>query len=79
MQNAETQEKCPRCAVALVPGMALENTLCGFPDFAGDGPTAGMTLSYSGPARQIACLKCPACGHSRKAGSERIWKAGMDK
>ena len=67
MKNAENQVTCPRCAVALVPGMALENTLCGFHDFPGERSTKGMTLSYSGPARQIACLKCPACGHSVRA------------
>jgi len=63
-----SESLCRRCSTPLVMGKALQNTLVGFPDFPGDtGREAGCTLSYSGEAKMIDVLKCPACGYSREA------------
>lgn len=44
------------------PGIALENTLTGMPDFIGSDEV--ITLHYGGPGKIIECLKCPNCGFS---------------
>lgn len=53
---------CLRCLVRMVPGEALQDVLSGSGDFhAGDDV---VTLSPSGRARMVPCLKCPSCGQS---------------
>lgn len=57
--------RCKRCDVPLEPGTALMNSLVGHPDFPGDtGKEDGCTVSASGPAGLVPCLKCPRCGWS---------------
>lgn len=66
---AKKPDNCPRCRTTLVQGKALQNALVGSPDFPGDtGFEAGCTLSYSGEAKMVDCLKCPECGYSRTFG-----------
>lgn len=55
--------KC-KCGGDAVPGQALSNTLTGYEDFGGDAGSYGSTLSRSGPAKMVDCLKCTVCGHS---------------
>jgi hypothetical protein len=49
---------CSICGSAMVKGMALENTVAGSDD------GFGATLSQTGPAEMVECMKCPTCGHS---------------
>jgi hypothetical protein len=59
------KKRCRRCDAPLVAGRAFQNELVGHPDFPGDtGWEAGRTRSYSGEARLINVMKCPACGYS---------------
>lgn len=55
---------CPKCYAGMKPSQALENTFVtgnGIPaHLAGDG----QTVSQTGPAVMVDCLKCLACGHS---------------
>ena len=44
------------------PGIALQSTLAGIPDFAGDNHAT--TASPGGPGRLIDCFKCADCGYS---------------
>ena len=53
---------CRRCGTTMEPGQALENILSGIPDFEGDGRIC--TVSPSGAAKLVDCLKCPTCGWS---------------
>jgi hypothetical protein len=57
-------KRCPRreCTGLMLPGVALESTLRGLPDFPGD--TQPVTVSEGGPGRLVHCLKCRVCGHS---------------
>lgn len=50
--------KCPKCSVDLQVGIALQNTLYG------PGDVFDGTLSLSGPAEMVPCLKCSECGMS---------------
>ena len=43
-------------------GVALKNTLVGYPDFPGDQHC--VTLHAGGPGTLVCCLKCDVCGHS---------------
>jgi len=53
---------CKHCGGAMLRGHALQNTLTGYPDFPGDsGP---VTVSRTGPAQVVPCLKCIRCGYS---------------
>ena len=56
--------KCPDCNVELEPGIALDDILTGMPDFIGQCQVC--TVSASGKAKLIKCLKCPLCGYSVK-------------
>jgi hypothetical protein len=57
--------KCRKCRGKMKPSMALDNTTVGFPDFPGDtGKESHATLSKTGPAVMISCLKCEKCGHT---------------
>lgn len=52
---------CRRCGSNMAPGIAIEQTYTGIPDFPGDKV---VTLWPGGPGCVIQCLKCPACGWS---------------
>lgn len=52
---------CPKCNTPLLPGVAIQNTCTGIPDFRGK---ECVTLSPGGPGKLIDCQKCPACGWS---------------
>ncbi len=52
---------CRHCESPMAPGIAIEQTYTGSPDFQGGEV---VTLSPGGPGRVIECLKCPACGWS---------------
>jgi hypothetical protein len=52
---------CKRCNTQLQPGIAIEQTWAGYPDFVGGEV---VTLSPGGPGRVVTCWKCPKCGHS---------------
>ena len=54
--------KCKRCEVEMILGKALVDILSGIPDFIGDDFIC--TVSPSGEAKLVDCLKCPNCGHS---------------
>lgn len=55
--------KCPRidCGGEMRPGIALQNTYRGVPDFAGHEV---VTVSPGGAGELIQCLKCDKCGYS---------------
>lgn len=52
---------CNKCNVKMLPGIALEQTYGGHPDFIGGEV---VTMSPSGPGVVVACYKCPGCGFS---------------
>ena len=54
--------KCGKCNVEMEKGQALQDKLDGTPDFIGDDEVC--TVSPSGKAKMIECLKCPECGYS---------------
>lgn len=54
---------CNACGGATKQGVALQNSLCGSPEFL-DGDMSGATLSASVDANLINCTKCGNCGHS---------------
>ena len=57
---------CPKCGGQMRPGVALESTVVGSPDFVGDD--AVVTYSPGGPGRMVKCMKCKACGWSVTTG-----------
>jgi hypothetical protein len=57
-----TRLPCKRCGGQMVRGHALQNTLSGSPDFPGGDQL--VTLSRTGPAQVVPCLKCVRCGYS---------------
>lgn len=52
---------CRRCGGQMKPGIALEQTYTGRPDFPGG---EAVTMSAGGPGRLIDCMKCEKCGWS---------------
>jgi hypothetical protein len=54
--------RCPKCNVEMQEGKVLQEIMSGLPDFIGD--THCCTVSPSGKANLVGCLKCPECGHS---------------
>jgi len=54
--------RCKKCEGDMQPGVAIQNTLTGMPDFPGD--RHAVTLSPGGPGKLIDCMKCTACGWS---------------
>jgi len=54
---------CPHCGIEMGDGQALLDELDGYPDFVGNDTLC--TISPSGKAKLIECLKCPDCGFSR--------------
>ena len=55
--------RCGRCGSEMRPGVALISTLTGEPDELGGDC---VTLNWGGPGRLVSCLKCVACGHSKR-------------
>jgi len=54
---------CSRCGGDMKPGIALQDIIGGAPDF---GPNDIVcTMSPTGMAIIINCLKCINCGHSK--------------
>lgn len=53
---------CPEHKKILKPGIAIENTYAGEPDFIGDD--RAITMHPGGMGKVIRCLKCPDCGFS---------------
>lgn len=62
MEDKSAVMNCPKCKITMLPGVAIEETLTGIPDFPGDDLC--VTVSPGGPGRLIKCLKCPECGYS---------------
>lgn len=57
----ETTIQCSKCGGALEPGIALVDINGGVPDFEGGEV---VTMSPTGRAKIVDCLKCETCGHS---------------
>lgn len=57
----EVCNTCKKCGSPMEPGIAIEQTYDGTPDFQGHEV---VTLSPGGPGRVVECMKCPACGWS---------------
>jgi len=56
-------DQCKRCRSEMKPGIAMQSTLVGSPDF---GPSDDIvTLNPGGPGRLVDCVKCPECGYSQ--------------
>lgn len=60
-----TRPPCKRCGGTMLRGHALQNTLTGYPDFTGSDSV--VTVSRTGPAQVVPCLKCQRCGYSVSA------------
>jgi len=56
-----TTRSCRKCDGKMFPGIALENTTTGSPDFIGGSV---VTVSTSERANLVGCMKCEKCGHS---------------
>jgi hypothetical protein len=56
-----TTRSCRKCGGKMFPGIALENTTTGSPDFIGGSV---VTVSTSERANLVGCMKCEKCGHS---------------
>lgn len=56
---------CPNCHSSMQPGVALEQTYGGTPEWPGADV---VTMSTGGPGKLIDCLKCPICGFSTTKG-----------
>jgi ssDNA-binding Zn-finger/Zn-ribbon topoisomerase 1 len=59
---------CKECKCEMVAGKALVDKLSGIPDFIGDDYVC--TVSASGKADLVDCLKCPECGYSVTKGTK---------
>lgn len=57
----ETTIQCSKCGGALESGIALVDIYGGVPDFEGGEV---VTMSPTGRAKIVDCLKCETCGHS---------------
>lgn len=62
LRDGTDDTACRRCGGPMLRGHALQNTLSGTPDFAGDPHP--VTISRTGPAKVVPCLKCVNCGYS---------------
>ncbi len=58
--------KCRVCGGTMQPGQALQDVYGGIPDFPGG---AVMTMSPTGNAVMVSCIKCETCGHSLTANA----------
>jgi hypothetical protein len=52
---------CRKCGGSMVDGKALIDVYGGIPDFIGGDV---VTVSPTGNAKMVHCLKCETCGHS---------------
>lgn len=59
-----TYGRCPRsrCGGVMKRGVAFENSWEGMADFPGD--EYACTISQTGPAKIVPCVKCKRCGFS---------------
>lgn len=62
--NAQVGIQCQKCGGLMRTGQALEPIMSGKPDFIGDDFVC--TMSPTGKARLVSCIKCEACGWSVK-------------
>jgi len=53
---------CKKCGGDMADGQAIEQTMVGMPDFAGD--KCAVTVSLGGAGRLVECKKCKDCGWS---------------
>lgn len=60
-KRCQVRHRTIRCPGLMRPGIALESTSVGIPDFPGDVP---VTVHEGGPGRLVPCLKCSECGFS---------------
>ena len=60
--------RCKHCRAPMQPGVAIEQTCTGSPEFAG---SEIVTMSPGGPGKLIDCLKCPKCGWSVTTGEAK--------
>lgn len=58
------ENKCRKCGGEGKPSQAFQNTLIEFVSRDSKIGDRGNTLSQSGPAELVDCLKCSSCGHS---------------
>lgn len=54
--------ECKKCGAIMEPGLAIQQTYTGTPNFPGD--LRAVTMSPGGPGKLIDCLKCHECGWS---------------
>jgi hypothetical protein len=66
--NAQLGGLCRQCGGKMEVGQALENVLSGYPDFPGDNHA--VTVSPSGRAKLVSCIKCVECGWSVTGGGK---------
>lgn len=59
--HVDDVRRCKHCHTSMAPGIAIEQTYTGAPDFPGGEV---VTMSPGGPGKLIECLKCPQCGWS---------------
>lgn len=59
---------CKHCNTPMRPGLAIQQTYTGTPDFPGGEV---VTMSPSGPGKLIDCIKCPQCGWSVTKGDAK--------
>lgn len=59
--HVDDVRRCKHCNTPMTPGIAIEQTYTGAPDFPGGEV---VTMSPGGPGKLIECLKCPQCGWS---------------
>ncbi len=54
--------QCKKCNGELKPGVAIQQTYTGLPDFPND--KYPVTMSAGGQGRLVDCMKCENCGWS---------------
>lgn len=61
LEDGAKGNRCRHCGGAMKPGIAIQQTVSGAPDFPG---AEAVTVSPGGTGRLIDCIKCEACGWS---------------
>lgn len=57
-------QKCTKCGGHCKPSKAYQNDLLEYLEYGAKPGDRGNTISRSGKARLVNCLKCESCGHS---------------
>lgn len=65
---AAQHSACRKCGGEMKPGILMEQTYTGFPEWPG---SEIRTLSFGGPGKLVPCSKCSACGWSVTAGGAK--------